>query len=93
MDTTPASEGPNHMTMTAELTQELETYESHKDELLGSSEGMYVLIHGDEIIGTFVSQKDAVADGYKRFGNVAFLVKKIEEVETPLNFVSRHLAI
>ncbi len=79
--------------MTAELQKELATYEKHREELLGSSEGKYVLIYGDEIFDTYDSQKDAVSAGYKQFGNVPFLVKHIVEVETPLNFVSPHVAI
>lgn len=94
MDELPDAEGyEEEVTVTAQLDQELETFENHKEELLGTSEGKYVLIHKDEIVDTYDSQTDAVSAGYKKFGNVAFLVKKIEEVETPLNFVSRHLAI
>jgi hypothetical protein len=32
---------------------------------------------------------DAIADGYRRFGNVPFLVKQVVEVETPINFMFR----
>jgi hypothetical protein len=70
------------------LLSELETFERHKAELLGSDEGKYVLIKGSEVIGVFESSMDAVGQGYERFGNVPFLVKQIVEVELPLLFTS-----
>lgn len=75
------------------LDTELETYERHRDELLGKSEAQYVLIHGEEIIGVFDSRKDAIEQGYERFGNVPFLVKQILKIETPENFVSNLLGV
>lgn len=75
------------------LTAELETYERHRDELLGTSEGKYVLINGDQVIGVFDTEKDAIDQGYERLGNVPFLVKQVVTVETPQNFVSNLLAI
>jgi hypothetical protein len=75
------------------LTAELETYERHRDELLGASEGKFVLISGDKVIGVFDTEKDAIDQGYERLGNVPFLVKQVVKVETPQNFVSNLLAI
>jgi hypothetical protein len=75
------------------LDAELETYEKHKAELLGSAEGKFVLIRGEQIAGVFDSKMDAIAQGYRQFGNVPFLVKQILKVEAPLNFTSNHLAI
>jgi hypothetical protein len=75
------------------LTAELETYERHKEELLGKSEGKYVLIHREEIAGIFDTEKDAIDQGYERFGNVPFLVKQVVKIETPQNYVSNLLAI
>lgn len=75
------------------LDTELEAYERYRDELLGKSEGKFVLIHKDQIVGVFDSKKDAIEQGYERFGNVPFLVKQILKVETPQNFVSSILGI
>ncbi len=79
--------------MSQYLQTELKTYERHRDELLGKSEGKYVLVHGTEIAGVFDSKQDAIEQGYERFGNVPFLVKQILKVETPHNFVSNLLAV
>lgn len=75
------------------LKTELETYEKHKNELLGTAQGKFVLIHGGEIVETYESQIDAIAEGYRRFGNVPFLVKQIVEIEVPANFVSNLLGV
>jgi hypothetical protein len=75
------------------LDSELATYERAKDQLLGTSEGKFVLIRGDEVVGVFDSKMDAIAQGYQKFGNVPFLVKQIMKIETPQNFVSNLLAV
>ena len=35
------------------LEKELETFYKHKDSLLATDEGKYVLIYGDQLYGTF----------------------------------------
>jgi len=60
------------------LDLEMQTYRNHKDALLTSSEGKFVLIHGASILGTFATKMDAVAAGHQRVGPGPFLVKKVE---------------
>lgn len=75
------------------LETELRTYEANKDRLLSQAPAKFVLIRGDEVAGTFAAQEDAVAEGYRRWGNVPFLVKQIVAIDTPLNFLSGLLAV
>ena len=75
------------------LDVELKTYEQKRDQLLGSSEGKFVLIQDNQIVGVYDSKMDAISEGYRRFGNVPFLVKRIVKVEAPLNFTSNLLGI
>ena len=77
----------------AMLDQELETYERHRERLLQDSEGKYVLIYRDDVVTVFESKNDAITEGYRRLGNVPFLVKEIVQVEIPARFVSNLLAI
>ncbi len=77
----------------AMLDQELETYERHRERLLQDSEGKYVLIYRDDVLTVFESKNDAIAEGYRRLGNVPFLVKEIVQVEIPARFVSPTLAL
>jgi len=72
---------------------ELKTYEQHRDELLGTAEGKFVLIYNDQIAGVFESKKDAIEQGYRQFGNVPFLVKQIVKIEVPQDFVSNLLGV
>lgn len=79
--------------MTPLLDSELRTYEHNRDQLLGSAEGKFVLIHCDQIVGVYDSKMDAIAAGYQQFGNVPFLVKQILKVEAPQNFISNLLGV
>jgi len=80
--------------MTAErLAVELETYAQNLETLLGTHEGKYAVIHGDQVLGTFDSRMDAITWGYRTLGNVPFLVKQVVKVESPLNFVSDLLGV
>jgi hypothetical protein len=72
----------------AELTREQETYEAHREQLLGEALGKFVLIHGNEIIATYDTERDAINEGYRRFGNVPFFVKRVAAVDEPANFLS-----
>jgi hypothetical protein len=75
------------------LDIEWETFELHREELVGRSEGKFALIHGDQVLGVFDSQQDAITQGYERLGNVPFLVKQILRFDVPQNFVTNLLGI
>jgi len=75
------------------LDAELKTYEQNRDQLLGTAEDKFVLIHNGQIVGTYDSKMDAIATGYQQFGNVPFLVKQIVKVEAPQNFTSNLLGV
>ena len=79
--------------MTTLLDGELQTYEKNRESLLGSSEGKFVLVKGDRIIGVYDSKMDAITEGYRQFGNVPFLVKQVQKIETPQNLVSNLLGV
>jgi hypothetical protein len=78
---------------TNQLDQEMKTYEANKDDLLARAKGKFVLIKGDKILGIFESQVDAVNQGYKELGLVPFLVKEVQELETPIHFYSRKIVL
>ncbi len=50
-------------------------------------------VHGDEVAGFYETEGDAISEGYRRYGNVPFLVKQVVEVEIPECFVSNLLAL
>jgi hypothetical protein len=71
------------------LEREIETYRGKLPELL-AHKGKYVVIHGDEVAGTFDGFEDALRHGYERFGNEPFLVREIRDTEKVL-FSSRSI--
>ena len=75
------------------LETELKTYERHREALLETAEGKFVLIRNDQVIGVYDSKMDAIAQGYQKFGNVPFLVKQVLKVEAPQNFISNLLGV
>ncbi len=75
------------------LSSELATYDREKAGLVSESEGKYVVIKGDDVLGVYSSQDDAIAAGYQKYGNVPFLVKQILLIETPINFASNTLGL
>jgi hypothetical protein len=69
------------------LEKELETYNAHRDELL-QDEGKFVVIHGEQIAGTWETYEDALKAAYAEFGLGGFMVKQIFAVE-PVHYVAR----
>jgi hypothetical protein len=78
---------------TSILEKELAAYEAAKPTLLPQALGKFVLIRDGQVVDTFDAELDAVKAGYRKFGNVPFLVKEVTEVECPDNIVSDLLAI
>lgn len=63
------------------LATELATFNARRQELVAGSDGQYVLIKGEEILGTFPNQMAAVNEGYERLGNVPFFTREIRKVD------------
>jgi len=66
----------------------MKCFEKRKADLLDQAEGQYALIKGDELLGVFSCRKEAVKEGYRRLGNVPFLVKLIANEEQPITITS-----
>jgi hypothetical protein len=75
------------------LATELDYFDRHRAELLGSAKGKFALIKEERLIDTFDSQDDAIRAGYRQFGNEPFLVKQIVAIDVPLNFTSFNLGV
>lgn len=59
-----------------DLALELETYRTGLADWK-DHEGKFVLIHESEVCGFFGEYAEALTEGYKKFGVVPFLVKKV----------------
>lgn len=69
------------------LEKEIETYKSKLTQF-SASEGKFVLIHGEDVMGIFDTYADAIKEGYEKLGLKPFLVKQIQAIER-VQFVSR----
>ena len=58
--------------------------------LLEKEAGRYVLIHGEQIVGVWNTNAEALAEGYRRFNLDPFLVHRIVADEKPI-FVPRNI--
>lgn len=47
--------------------------------------GQFALIHGDDLIGVFATDAEAVTEGTRRFGRESFLVRQVRTVEPVLS--------
>lgn len=68
------------------LDLELRTFEAMRLELLGRAARQFALIKGDQLVGMFECQTDALKCGYERFGNQPFLVKQVLDVDVPQDY-------
>ena len=81
-----------HVSNGERLKKELETYDKRRPELIGDSEGKFVLIHGEDVVGTWDTYEDALKAGYQQFGLAPFLVKQISGVEA-VQFLTRDVPL
>jgi hypothetical protein len=72
------------------LEAELETFHRELPNLL-AEEGKFVVVSGDQVVGTYTSYEDALKIGYEKCGLKPFLVKKIQALEQ-VQYFSRDLA-
>jgi hypothetical protein len=78
---------------TIELQTEIEAFERLRLGLLDRAAGKYALVKGSDLVDIFGNEAEAIREGYRRFGNEAFLVKHIVEADVPLNFTSFNLGM
>lgn len=71
--------------------REQAAYAQRKPDLLGSSEGQYVVLVGQELLGPFATYGEALRAGYRHFGRGPLYVKRVVAVE-PVAEVTRHIA-
>jgi hypothetical protein len=66
-----------------ELDTELKYYESHRSDLLKAHRGQVVLIKGETLEGIFPSEEEAYKAAVRQFGNLPFLIARVEEGPAP----------
>ncbi len=66
-----------------DLAREEAAYEKERDRLIREHDGKIALIHEDEVVGAFPTVDEALLEGYRRFGLVKMVLKRIGDSETP----------
>ncbi len=61
------------------------TFESNKERLL-EFEGQYVVIGGNEVLGTWPNREDALDAAHKQYATAPFMLKKILKEEPRRHF-------
>ena len=65
--------------------RERAAYGHAKPGLLRSAEGLFVVFVGEEMIGPFPSFRDAMREGFEKFGLGPLYIKKVREVEPTID--------
>ena len=67
----------------SETLLELETafFDRERKRLLKSHKGQFLLIYGEELVGSFPDRDSAVTEGVTKFGEGPFLVRRPDEDE------------
>jgi hypothetical protein len=76
------------------LEKERKYFSEHLAELISQYSGKFVVVKGDELIGTFNTIEDALGEGARRFGLQPFLVRQVTTAEvTEINIPALTLGI
>ena len=63
------------------LRIELQFYEEHRAQLLGTHPGLFALIVRDALVGAYPTLKTAYEAGVQQFGNIPMLIRQILPVD------------
>ena len=75
------------------LSVECSYFDDHRDELLLQFPNRYLLIVGDQVIGNFAKEDDAIYEGCRQFGNRPFLVRRTGDTAPVLHAPTLALGI
>lgn len=75
--------------MNNSLDKEFQTFRENLNDLSKEHLGKFVLIKGDEIIGIFEDEIDAIKKGVEKFEDSPFLVNEITDSGFKINFLPR----
>lgn len=61
------------------LDEERAYFDEHLPDWLQHYPGKYIVVRGNELVGTFDTQEQALSEGARRFGLSSFLVRQVLE--------------
>lgn len=75
------------------LETERQFYSENLASWLTQYPGKYALVKGRELIGTFDTNEEALAEGARRFGLEPFLVRRVQEKQEDVSIPALTLGI
>lgn len=61
------------------LSKEMAAYDRMRDELEMDYFGKWVIVHDEELVGTYDESEDAAYDALQKFGRGPYLIKQVGE--------------
>jgi hypothetical protein len=89
----PSPTGGPVRSMAEPLIEERKYFREHQAEWRKTYPGKFVLVKGNQLIGTFNRPEDAIAEGARRFGTETFLVRSIDQAEEEIYIPALALGI
>ena len=59
------------------LDEQIAVYESMRDDLEREHMGEWVVVHDEELAGTYVSDQEAAEEAIRRFGRGPYLIRQV----------------
>ncbi len=75
------------------LEQEIAFYNEKLPEWLQQHANRFVLVKGQELVGFYDTNEDALTEGARRFGLQSFLVRRVEPTQTDVRIPALTLGI
>jgi len=72
--------------MSDHFEREKAAFEKARDELVAENSNKFVLINGDEILGVYDTENDAIGAGYDKIGLAPFFVRQITAYDDPVHY-------
>ncbi|MBI5397600.1 MAG: hypothetical protein HZA91_20070 [Verrucomicrobia bacterium] len=73
--------------------EEMAAFGRKKEELMRNCAGKFAVFKGAEYLGVFETMQSAYNTAIARWGNVPFLIKRVEEVDAAEQFPSLHFGL
>jgi hypothetical protein len=77
------------------LETEIPTYEAKLEELRKHHSGKFVVIHGEDVIGSFDTFENAATEAVLKFGRGPYLIRQVDapEPSMPTSWLYRSTAV
>ena len=72
------------------LSQEIAAYDRMRNVLEMDHFGKWVVVHDEELVGTYEDFQDAAEEAIRRFGRGPYLIRRVGEGPVTLPYIAMH---